>query len=82
MWLSHWRWVGTATGDIDLLRAQPGVFGPVASDPTVAIDLHIDRKWRYSHTHDRKLRPKTTIRPKSGHHVNPTKHPGQRPDAS
>lgn len=36
MWRSRWRWAGAAWRDVAMLRAEPAVFGPVASDPTVS----------------------------------------------
>ncbi len=35
-WPSRWRWAGDCLADIALLRAEPGVYGRVASDPTVS----------------------------------------------
>jgi hypothetical protein len=35
-WPSHWPRGGDCLADIATLRAEPGLFGPVASDPTVS----------------------------------------------
>jgi hypothetical protein len=35
-WPSRWRWAETARADITVLRAQPELADPVASDPVVS----------------------------------------------
>ena len=35
-WRSRWRWGGNALANITVLRADPGLYGQVASDPTVS----------------------------------------------